>query len=78
VIHQGLIFELTIEAAWVANAIPRFDTHKRCLFAKGAPKSHDWRVEANRHLWLSRLIQQFGAMQLTLMNLDRVIAPSVL
>ena len=77
-IHQGLIFELTIEASWVANAIPRLDAHKRRLLAEGAPESDDRRVEGDRHLWLSRLIQQFSAMQLTLMNLDRVIAPSVL
>ena len=73
-VHQGLVLELTLVATRVANTIPRFNTHERCLLAKRTPEGYDGRIETDRHFWLSSLIQKLSLMQLALMNLDGVIA----
>ena len=76
-IHQRLVLELTLETTRIANAVPRFDADERCLFAKGTPEGDDRGTEADGDLWLAIGTQQLCTMQLTLVDLDGVVAPGV-
>ena len=52
-VHEWLVLELSIESTRVADAIPRFNTYKRCLLTIGAPEGNDRRAELYRHFWLA-------------------------
>ena len=76
-IHQRLVLELALETARVADAVPRLDADKGGLLAIRTPEGDDWRAEGDRHLRLAIGPQQFGTVQLALMDLDGVVAPGV-
>ena len=48
-VHQGLILELALEAARVANAIPGLDAYEGCLLAKRTPEGDDGGAECDCH-----------------------------
>jgi hypothetical protein len=77
VVHEGFILELTTEAARITNAVPWLDTDEGCLFAVRTPEGNDGGTEGYSHLWLSCLIENFCTVELTLVDLDGVVAPSV-
>lgn len=76
-VHQRLVAELSLEAARIADAVPRLDTDEGGLLAVRTPKGDDRRAEGERHLRLAIGPQQFGTMQLALVDLDGVVAPGV-
>ena len=48
-VHQGLILELALEAARVANAVPGLDADEGCLLAEGTPEGDDGGAEGDCH-----------------------------
>ena len=76
-VHQRLVLELSLEATRITDTIPRLDADEGRLVAVWAPEGNHRGTEGDGHLGLSGLIQQLCTMQLTLMDLDRVVAPGV-
>ena len=77
-IHQWLVFELSLKALRIANTIPWFDADERSFLAVGAPESNYRCSKFDSYLSLTSLIEQFCTMELTFVDLDGVVAPCVI
>ena len=77
VVHEGLVLELTAEAAGIAQTIPGLDTYKGSVLPEGAPEGDDGGAEFDRDLGIACFVEQFGTAHLTLVDLHAVVAPGV-
>ncbi|MBR6264151.1 MAG: hypothetical protein IKR05_13175, partial [Prevotella sp.] len=78
VIHEWLIFEFTTETTWIADAVPGFDADERCLLAVWTPKGNNGCTKVNGYLRLTVSTQEFGTVELALVDLDGIVAPGVI
>lgn len=77
-IHEWLIFEFTTETTWIADAVPGFDADERCLLAVWTPKGNNGCTKVNGYLRLTVSTQEFGTVELALVDLDGIVAPGVI
>ena len=76
-VHQGLVLEFSLEAARVANTIPRLDADEGRLLAERTPEGDDGGTEGDGDLRITSRSNEFCTMQLALVDLDGVVAPGV-
>lgn len=76
-VHEGLVFEFSLETSWIAKTIPWLDADKGCILLEGTPEGNDGGAEVDGDLGLACLVEQLGTMYLTLVDLYAVVAPCV-
>ena len=76
-VHEGFVFELSLETSWVAKTIPWLDADKGCILLERTPEGDDGGAEVDGNLSLASLVEQLGTMHLTLVDLYAVVTPSV-
>jgi len=77
VVHEGLVLERSLEAARVAETVPRFDADKRGFLTAGTPEGNHGGAELNGDFGIAGLVEQLGTVELALVDLDGVVAPGV-
>ena len=77
VIHKGFVLEFALEISGVAYAIPRLYADEGCLLVVRTPEGDDRRVKIYRHLRFARFVEQLRLVQLTLVYLNRIVAPRI-